>query len=221
MIKQWRTNQKDISNIRDFIALYEMKWTFSTHLASHHNGSVESLIKTVKNALKKIVNERVLSEEEYRTVLKQVQELVNNCPLWPTDGNVEQSPITSNDLLRPKGLNRNPTSLNEGNPKLRYDYIQRLVSEWWKLWLQYFVPNLQPRSKWRKLRENVAVGDIVLVIDKDIIRGQWQMAVVLEVYTGSDGNVRSVKIKTRTGTYDRPITKLCLLLSKQKCETEK
>ena len=64
IIKQWRTNQKDISNIRDVIALYEMKWTFSTPLASHHNGSVESLIKTVKNALKKIVNERVLSEEE-------------------------------------------------------------------------------------------------------------------------------------------------------------
>ena len=141
--------------------------------------------------------------------------MVNNCPVWPTDGDVEQSPITPNDLLRPKGLNRNPTSLNEGNPKLPYDYIQRLVSEWWKLWLQYFVPNLQPRSKWRKLRENVAVGDIVLVIDKDISRGKWQMAVVLEVYMGSDGNVRSVKIKTRTGTYDRPITKLCLLLSKQ------
>ena len=159
MIKQWRTNQKDISNIRDFIALYEMKWTFSTPLASHHNGSVESLIKTVKNALKKIVNERVISEEEYRTVLAQVQELVNNRSLWPTDGDVEQSPITPNDLLRPKGLNRNPTSLNEGNPKLPYDYIQRLVSEWWKLWLQYFVPNLQPRSKCRKRsRRGYSIG---------------------------------------------------------------
>ena len=39
------------------------------------------------------------------------------------------------------------------------------------------------------------------------------MAVVVETYEGTDSNVRSVKIKTTSGIYNRPITKLCLLLS--------
>ena len=83
-----------------------------------------------------------------------------------------------------------------------------------------FVPNLQIRSKWFKQRENIQIGDIVLNIDKNVSRSNWQMAVVVETYKGHDGNTRSVKIKTTTGCYDRPITKLCLLLSKEECENK-
>lgn len=35
------------------------------------------------------------------------------------------------------------------------------------------------------------------------------MATVIEAYPGRDGNVRQVKIKTKNGIYERPITKLC------------
>ena len=78
-----------------------------------------------------------------------------------------------------------------------------------------FAHNLQPRSKWFKTRENVETGDIVLLIDKNVARSQWCMGVILDTYPGIDGLVRSVKVKTATGTYDRPISKLCLLLSKK------
>ena len=116
--------------------------------------------------------------------------------------------------MRPKGLNRDLSHLNESNPKLRYDYIQRLVNEWWRFWMLYFVPNLQARSKWSKLRHNLDCGDIVLLIDQDVNRGKWRMGIVEEVFRGTDGNVRSAKIKTQIGIYDRPITKLCLILAK-------
>ena len=169
----------------------------------------------MKSSLNKVVNERVLTEEEYRTVLLQVQSLVNSRPLWPAnEGDIDEPPITCNDLLRPHGLLMHPPQLNEGNPKFRYDYIERLVSEWWKLWLRHFVPNLQPRTKWVKLRQNIEIGDIVLVIDPDFKRGQWKMGKIIETYSGTDGNIRSAKIKTSTGNYDRLITKMCLLLAK-------
>ena len=53
-------------------ARYSIKWTFSTPLASHHNGAVESLIKPVKKALNKVVKERVLKAEAYRTFLSEI-----------------------------------------------------------------------------------------------------------------------------------------------------
>ena len=83
----------------------------------------------------------------------------------------------------------------------------------------YFVPNLQARSKWWKLQHNLDCGDIVLLIDRDVNRGKWRMGIVEEVFQGTDGNVRSAKIKTQTGIYDRPITKLCLILAKTEYET--
>ena len=46
------------------------------------------------------------------------------------------------------------------------------------------------------------------------------MGKVVETSKGSDGNVRSVLIKTSTGSYARPITKLCLLLTKNEYENE-
>ena len=98
--------------------------------------------------------------------------------------------------------------------------IQRLVNEWWKVWLRNFVPNLQVRSKWWKSTENLAIDDIVLIIDCNIIRSKWQMGKVIQVYLGDDGKVRSVKVKMSSRNYDRPITKLSLLLTKKEYESE-
>ena len=126
-------------------------------------------------------------------------------------------PITCNDLLRPPGsLSNDPEFLNDETiaPRRRYQLVQSVANEWWQLWMSNFAPNLQPRNKWFKKRENVVKGDIVLLIDKDRPRSQWCMGLVSDVYPGNDGLVRSVKVKTSTGVYNRPITKLSLLLSK-------
>ena len=216
MLKQWRNDNLQRNIITDFCNEHAIEWTFSTPAAPHHNGSVEAMVKSVKTALNKIVKTHVLSEEEYRTVLAQVTACVNSRPLWPsTDDSLDQ-PITCVDLLRPAGLDRDPETMNiTCNIRKRYQYLQNVTNEWWQLWLRNFVPNLQPRSKWFKTRENTVVGDIVLVIDKDTPRSKWNMGIVEEVYPGSDGLVRSVKVRTSSGTYDRPITKLTLLLSKK------
>ena len=46
------------------------------------------------------------------------------------------------------------------------------------------------------------------------------MGRIIEVYPGKDGKVRSAKVKTSTGNYDRPITKMSLLLTNQEYESD-
>ena len=41
---------------------------------------------------------------------------------------------------------------------------------------------------------------------------QWPLARVNSVYQGQDGLVRAVKLKTSKGEYNRPISKVVLLL---------
>ena len=207
----WRGSNKDLCDTNS------IKWTFSTPTASHHNGAVESMVKSVKLSLKKLLKNQVFREEEYRTIFAQVTSIVNSRPLWPaSDDDIFQPPITCNDLLRPRGLPQDPAALNMSeNPRKRYEHIQKVVSDWWKIWLQNFTPNLQPRSKWFKDRSDLAAGDIVLLIDQDTKRSEWSMGLVENVYRGDDNRVRSVRVKTSLGHYDRPITKLCLLLSKE------
>ena len=89
----------------------------------------------------------------------EVQNLINSCPLYPA--------IICSDLLHPKGLNRHLNNLNEGKTRSRYLYIQQLVYDCWRIWLGFFVPNLQVRSKWWKMKENLAIGDIILLINSN------------------------------------------------------
>ena len=192
MLKKWKEGDKESNNINEFC----------------HQNAVESMIKSVKLSLNKIVKGALLTEEEYRTVLAEVTTCVNSRPLWPaSDGDVEQPPITCADMLRSGGLPRDPESMNiTCNPRKRYQYIHNVVNEWWKLWLLHFVPSLQPRSRWYKERKNIEKGDIVLIIDPNIMRSKWKIAIVEEVFPDAAGYVRSAQLKTNSGSYKRPIT---------------
>ena len=48
----------------------------------------------------------------------EIQDLINSRPLWPhNDRNIDEPPITCNDLLRPRGLIRQPIEFSKGSPR--------------------------------------------------------------------------------------------------------
>ena len=221
LLKSWNTKSEDSKKLSDFCAQYNIKWRFVTPKAPHHNGVTESMVKSVKTAMKKMVNNAVLTEEEYRTVFAKITATINSRPIFPaSDGNIEEPMITCQDLLRPSTLNHDPPALNvDDDPRKRVHRVNETVNMWWwKVWLRNFLPSLQLRNKWWKDRSNIEVGDLVLVIDPDVKRGCWNMGKVLKVYPDDDGRVRSVKVKTVNGQYDRPITRLTLLLARKEYE---
>ena len=174
----------------------------------------------LKVSLKKIVKNAVFTEEEYRTVFSKISAAANSRPIFPaSDGNIEEPMITCQDLLRPSTLNHDPPALNvDYDPRKRVHRVNEVVNMWWKVWLRNFLPSLQLRNKWWKDRSNIEVGDLVLVINPDEKRGCWNMGKVLKVYPADDGRVRSVRVKTVTGEYDRPIARLTLLLARKEYE---
>lgn len=73
------------------------------------------------------------------------------------------------------------------------------------------LPTLVPSKKWLVERRNVRIGDIVVLSDPNAVRGKWIVGRITEVYPGKDDKVRNVKVKTATGEYSRPITKLSVI----------
>ena len=61
-------------------------------------------------------------------------------------------------------------------------------------------------------RRNFTFGDTVIV-DESKPRNVWPIGRITEVFPDKDGFLRCVRIKTKTSTLERPITKLCLLES--------
>ena len=89
--------------------------------------------------------------------------------------------------------------------------MQKIVDSFWKRWTRDVFPALTPRKKWHVKNRNVQVDDIVTVADSNALRGKWAVGRVLEVYPGSDGRVRNVRVKTATGEYSRPVTKIAVI----------
>ena len=69
-----------------------------------------------------------------------------------------------------------------------------------------YLLELQRQQKWVKDEPNLTVGDLVLLLDENSPLG-----LVKDISVGRDGLVRSVRVKTATTEFVRPITKLVVL----------
>ena len=133
-------------------------------------------------------------------------------------------PLTPNHFLLLEANPTEPTDHFDPRDKLSskgWRAAQVLVTHFWHRWLKEIVPKLNSRSKWTKPNRNVAVNDIVLIIDPAHRRGEWPLGRVEEVFPGPDGVVRSASVAIWTGTKTK--TKLCTRAVHQLCvlETEK
>lgn len=78
-----------------------------------------------------------------------------------------------------------------------------MANEFWTRWKKEYLLNLQPRQKWHKNRRNVKINDIVLLQDDLASRNKWKLARIIEVYPGSDGKVRKLRLLVSDTTFDK------------------
>ena len=204
----------DTQKLQEFCAERGMKWQFTTPAAPHQNGCAESLVKSCKIGLKKAIGEQVLTPLELQTCLVEVANLVNQRPIGPIPSDPDDgSYLCPNDML----LGRASTTVPQGpfrqtrNPRHRVEFVQKIVDSFWTRWTRDVFPSLLPRKQWHAEKRNVRVDDFVIVQTSSAIRGTWNVGRVVSVYPGKDGKVRNVKVKTRTGEYERPITKIAVI----------
>ena len=60
--------------------------------------------------------------------------------------------------------------------------------------MRLYFPSLIIQQKWHHVKRNLAVGDICLLQDSNVVRGEWRYVRVTEIYPDRHGNVRNVEI---------------------------
>ena len=214
-IEQW--NQSQINNV---LLQKGIKWTFNPPTGSHHGGSWERLIRSVRKVLNSTLNVQNLDEEGLHTVLCEVEAIINGRPITKasTDPN-DLEALTPNHLLLLKTLpSLPPGDFQETDiyARRRWKQVQYMADLFWKRWIKEYLPQLQERQRWTGVKRNLVPGDIVLIVDNTAPRNSWVMGRVLQTFPDRRGFVRQVRIKTKSSCLDRPITKVCLL---QEAET--
>lgn len=72
---------------------------------------------------------------------------------------------------------------------------------------------MQVRARWNTKSNPVTKGTVVLIKTENSPPLQWPLGVIENIHTASDGVVRVVTVRTKTGLYVRPVVKLCVLPS--------
>ncbi|XP_071107555.1 uncharacterized protein [Haliotis cracherodii] len=210
----------DQDSIKSDLLKSSIKWNFNPPSASHMGGIWERMIRTVRKTLTTLLhdfNER-LDDESFRTLMCEVEAIVNSRPLTTvSDSPDDLCPLTPNHLLQMKTSVSVPPpgqfQKNDVYMRKRWRRIQYLANVFWSRWRKEYLVSLQQRQKWTILKRNIQVDDIVLIMDDSLPRLQWPMARVKSVEPDQKGFVRSAVLKTQTGEFRRPISKLILLLS--------
>jgi len=214
--KCWRVLQADQTQV--VLSEKKIQWKFIVERAPWWDGFYEFLVKRVKTPLKKVFAKAMLDAEHLTTVLVEIEAQLNIRPLTylgadPGDFSV----ITPVQILIGRNLQASPMKeahATEHTSKAitkRFQYHQRLLSGFCRRWSAEYLRSLTPLKKWSDIGHEIHTGDLVLVSEDHLARGQWQRARVEATHLGRDGLVRSVTLRMPSESVtSRPVQRLHL-----------
>ncbi|GFS50441.1 uncharacterized protein TNCV_2022461 [Trichonephila clavipes] len=207
--------RKPDEKLANYLAAEGIEWKFIPARSPNFGGLWEAAIKSCKYHLKRVVNGINLTYGELLTVTVQIEGILNSRPLCPLSNNDDDFQVlTPAHFLINRSLNSleepNLTKCKESNLK-KWQKITKLVQLMWKFWSRNYLNQLQQRGKWMFEKNNVKIGDLVLIIEENLPTYKWALGRIVELYYGEDKKVRVVKIKTQYSTCKRAISKICVL----------
>lgn len=201
-------------SLKSQLSSQQIHFRFNPLHAPHFGGSWECEIRTIKSALHTTLGSQTVTEEVLRTILIEVESIVNSKPLGYTSSDVaDPDPITPNMLLmgRPDPSTPQVISDTELLSRRRRKQCQALADQFWIHFIRNYLPSLQTRSKWQQERDDLTVGTIVLIVDQQLPRAMWLVGKVTAVIPGVDGRVRTALIQVKDKSYTRPVARLIRL----------
>lgn len=206
--------QKVEKESQDFIpGVPRTIWKFNPGKAAHMGGSWERLIRSLKTVLYTMFQAKVLREHTLRNFLLEAADIINSRPLSYQIMDPDEEILTPNHFLRLSGtVNLAPGLFEkEDCQRKQWRIAQDLTNQFWKKWIDNYLPELTRRTKWFTNVKELEVGDIVLIVESSTPRNTWRKGKILDVIPGRDGHIRSAVVQVNTGTLSRPASKLAVL----------
>ncbi|XP_067940311.1 uncharacterized protein [Watersipora subatra] len=229
--------EQDLLNMRskelkDYLMTKKIKFETNTPTASHQGGVWERQIRTIRSILQgmSLKYSKRMTTESLRTAFYEIMATVNSRPISTDSLSDTDAIITANHLLTMKSQHFPPPpgefDSAEIYGRLMYRKSQQLAEEFWTMWKAQYLTKIEGRSKWENPKQNIKVGDIVIIVDNNEPRNQWKTGSVIATHQGPDGLVRKTTVMLGTKdlnnagkpnrpriTLDRPVQKLIKLMS--------
>lgn len=131
--------------------------------------------------------------------MAEIQFVVNSRPLTfiPLEHETDEA-LTPNHFIFGSSDGSKPIIplQDQQNLRSRWRENQRIADLFWKRFVKEYLPTLTRRTKWFERVEPLKVGDLVLIMDTaGGTRNTYPRATVIEVKTGSNGQIRNVRVQ--------------------------
>lgn len=190
-------------------------WHFNPPSGPHFGGLWEAAVRSTKFHLQRVIGETPLSIEDMTTLLVQIEGCLNSRPITALSGDPSDlEPLTPAHFLIGTSLQALPEADVTTTPLNRLtqlELVQRKVQDFWKRWRQEYLSQLQGRIKRWRPAINIEVGKMVLICDENLPPMRWKLGRIEQTHPGLDGVVRVVTIRTASGSFKRPVERVCLL----------
>ena len=204
----------------EFLDHRRILWKFNLPLSPWWGGYWERMVGCVKRCLRKVLGNARLTRDELSTVFTEVESTLNSRPLTYLYDELGEA-LTPSHLLYGHRLSH----LSEGiNPEIdpnddvdnlsrRFLYLTKKLSHFWNRWRKEYLTDLREFHKMQfRKAVPIEIGDLVLLQEDNVKRGQWKTAVVENLINGKDGEIRGAVVrkagKGKPETLIRPLQKL-------------
>ncbi|XP_035990660.1 uncharacterized protein LOC118562391 [Fundulus heteroclitus] len=135
--------------LKEQLAEQQIEFCFNPPSAPHFGGTWEREVRSVKTALKVVLKEQTVPEAVLRTVLVEVEGILNAKPLGYVSSDVaDPDPITPSILLMGRYDASLPQAVYDPSNTLenrRWRHSQVLVDHFWSRFIRHYLPSLQER----------------------------------------------------------------------------
>ncbi|XP_068735180.1 uncharacterized protein [Montipora capricornis] len=157
----------------------DFKWKWNTPRASHQNGVVETLIKSVRQSLNATCKNQAFTEEQWRTFLAETTYVINGRPKFqPKFSQHMGKPANYSKRYshRTSSFNSSTRTRRKDQPKTSFKKYRKSRERILEMLDEILCAKSTSQNKWFRTRENLQVDDLVLEIDpnqKDP-NGRWR-----------------------------------------------
>ena len=204
------------SIIYNYLTESGIDWKWTPIGDPHFNGYVERSLSILKSIMKKSIGNKILSSDSLRTIACYAECLFNERPLCIMDASdPDFIPITPNMLNYGRSLrhfNHNAEEIDLNDPEFvinhkainwRLKKLKSYLAQVRKIWIRDYLHLLtkkdverQKRSPYTKSLLQPKINDWVLIKDGS---NDLRIGRILELIQSEDGEIRSARVKTKSG----------------------
>ena len=167
----------------------------------------EKLARTIKTYFSSVIARKLYNQEEFTTVIREVENIVNSRPLTYQTNDALDQPLTPSQLLWGRNLPIMPPLLQPNTDddsttetkELCHQYflISNTLDRFWKRWSEEYLTSLREKHEnccAERPTHHFKPGSLVMVRHDNMHQYEWPLGKVIRVFPDLSGVIKTAEV---------------------------